>query len=285
MRAIITIGFLLFAWQAAAEDLSSAVEGIAREAQGRVGASAVILETGKTIAGYHAREQFPMQSVYKLPIAMAAMRAVRLDKVRMSDIITVRVSDYVRAGQHSPLRDENPKGAEVSFEELVRLAVEESDGSASDVVLRRIGGPKFVMDYLHRTGVVDMTVRDTEKRMGADWSVQYANSSSPDAAIAVLRAASTNRLLMKWMTETKTFPTRIKGLLPEGTVVAHKTGSSGARDGMAAATNDIGIVRLPNGRRLAIAVFVADSKADDATRDAVIARIAKAAWDEATKLP
>jgi beta-lactamase class A len=37
---------------------------------------------------------------------------------------------------------------------------------------------------------------------------------------------------------------------------------------------------LPDGRRLAIAIFVTDSKADDATRDSVIARIAKAAHDE-----
>ena len=64
--------------------------------------------------------------------------------------------------------------------------------------------------------------------------------------------------------------------------MAHKTGSSGATNGIAAATNDIGIVTLPDGRHLAIAVFVSDSKADAATRDAVIARIAKAAWDAAT---
>jgi beta-lactamase class A len=46
------------------------------------------------------------------------------------------------------------------------------------------------------------------------------------------------------------------------------------------ATNDIGLIMLPDGRRLAIAVFITDSTADEATRDAVIARIAKAAYDE-----
>ncbi|MGA7915229.1 MAG: hypothetical protein WCA00_08350, partial [Candidatus Acidiferrales bacterium] len=61
----------------------------------------------------------------------------------------------------------------------------------------------------------------------------------------------------------------------------HKTGSSGTRNGVAFATNDIGLITLPDGRRLAIAIFVTDSKADEATRDAVIARIAKAAYDQA----
>lgn len=46
-----------------------------------------------------------------------------------------------------------------------------------------------------------------------------------------------------------------------------------------AATNDIGIIYLPNGKHLAIAVFVSDSEADEKTREAVIAKIAKAAWD------
>jgi beta-lactamase class A len=72
---------------------------------------------------------------------------------------------------------------------------------------------------------------------------------------------------------------RLKGLLPAGANVAHKTGTSGTDKGVTAATNDIGIITLPNGRHLAIAVFVADSPADEATREGVIAKIAKAVWD------
>jgi beta-lactamase class A len=81
------------------------------------------------------------------------------------------------------------------------------------------------------------------------------------------------------MIETKTGANRIKGHLPSGTVVAHKTGTSTTVRGVTAATNDIGIVRLPDGRHLAIAVFVADAKMDLAAREAIIARIARAAWD------
>lgn len=52
---------------------------------------------------------------------------------------------------------------------------------------------------------------------------------------------------------------------------------------MTFATNDIGLITLPDGRRLATAIFVTDSRADDDTRDAVIARIAKAAYDESIR--
>ena len=50
------------------------------------------------------------------------------------------------------------------------------------------------------------------------------------------------------------------------------------------ATNDVGLITLPDGRRLAITIFVTDSAADDETRDAVIARIAKAAYDERARV-
>jgi len=85
------------------------------------------------------------------------------------------------------------------------------------------------------------------------------------------------------MEDAVTGPNRIKGSLPKNTVVAHKTGTSGSRGGITAATNDIGIVYLSNGKHLAIAVFVADSPANDKTREAVIARIAKSAWDRWSK--
>lgn len=258
------------------------LDAIARAAMGRVGAAAVVLESGKTVLEFHAREQYPMQSVYKLPIAMAALREVERGKLSLRQMVHVDPSEYVRIGQYSPLRDRNPKGADVSLEELMRLAVQESDGSASDVVIRLAGGAPRVMDYLRAIGVSGITVRNTEKEVGSDWQVQYANTASPLAAIAVLRVARGMALPMKWMTESTTSAKRIKGLLPERTVVAHKTGSSGARDGVTAATNDIGIATLGDGRHLAIAVFVTDSKADEAARELVIARFARAAWDSAS---
>jgi beta-lactamase class A len=90
-------------------------------------------------------------------------------------------------------------------------------------------------------------------------------------------------LLLQLMTQTTTGPKRIKGLLPEGTVVAHKTGTSSTVNGVTAATNDVGIVTLPNGQHMAISVFVSDSPANDAIREEVIAKVTKVAWDEWSK--
>jgi beta-lactamase class A len=72
---------------------------------------------------------------------------------------------------------------------------------------------------------------------------------------------------------------RLEGDLPAGVRVAHKSGTSDVDNGVAHATNDIGLIPLPDGRRIAIAVFVTDSTADEATRERVIARIARAVYD------
>jgi beta-lactamase class A len=50
---------------------------------------------------------------------------------------------------------------------------------------------------------------------------------------------------------------------------------------MIPATNDVGLITLPDGRRLAVAIFVTDAHADQATCEAVIARIAQAIYGSA----
>jgi beta-lactamase class A len=260
---------------------------IANGAKGKVGAAAVVLETGEA-ALLNADEHYPMQSVYKLPISMAVMDQIRKDNHALDEKIGVTKADMVRQGQASPLRDKNPNGGEFTIRELIRLALIESDGTASDVLMRVAGGPNSIQSYLSQIGINDMKVVNTEKEMGADWNVQYQNWATPTAAADLLRffetsierdSSETNDVLLDFTTHVITGPKRIKGLLPKDAVVAHKTGTSGTRDGITAATNDIGVIYLPNGKHLAIAVFVSDSPADEKTRESVIARIAKAAFD------
>jgi beta-lactamase class A len=93
--------------------------------------------------------------------------------------------------------------------------------------------------------------------------------------------AEHTQLLLGWMKDSPTGAHRMKAELPAGTIVMHKTGTSGVQDGVASATNDMGLITLPDGRQLALAVFVTDSRADEKTREAVIARIAKAAYSAA----
>ncbi|HWP54792.1 MAG TPA: class A beta-lactamase [Pyrinomonadaceae bacterium] len=269
------------------DNLRDSVTQIAALAKGHVGVSAMILETGETVVALNPRDHFPMQSVYKLPISMAVMKQVDGGRLKLEQKVAVAKSDFVRAGQHSPIRDRNPNGAEIAVNELIRFAIVESDGTASDVLMKLAGGPQAVQAYLNDLSVNDLIVLNTEKEIGQDWQVQYRNFSTPDAAVALLRALHEKRglsessqgLILKYLVESIPGAKRLKGLLPAGTIVAHKTGTSGTEKGITAATNDIGIITLPNGNHLAIAVFVSDSPTDEATREGVIAKIAKLVVD------
>lgn len=265
--------------------LQDQIAQIASTAKGRVGVAAVILETGENVS-LIPQDHFPMQSVYKLPISMAVLKQVDLGKLNLDQQVKVAKSDFVGAGQHSPIRDRFPAGTELTIKELVQFAISDSDGTASDVLMKLAGGPQAVQAYLAELEIKEMIVLNTEKELGQDGQAQYRNWATPDAAVGLLRALyerrglteSSQSLLIRLMAESTPGQKRLKGLLPAGTEVAHKTGTSGTKNGITAATNDIGIISLPNRKHLAIAVFVSDSPADEKTREGVIAQIARAVW-------
>jgi beta-lactamase class A len=131
-------------------------------------------------------------------------------------------------------------------------------------------------------------LRDNENALHHATSVQYRNWFEPAGAVALLRMIDEHSPLnadhTAFLREIMTAPpekTRIGAKLPSGTNVAHKSGTSDVDNGLAHATNDIGLITLPDGRKLAVAVFVTDSHADEATRLRVIGEIGKAAYDAA----
>ena len=276
--------------QAGAPSLESLFGQISRAAQGKVGVSVMLLETGET-ASLNPGERYPMQSVYKLPIGMAVLQRIDLKQLTLDQRVTVRPSDFVSPGQYSPIRDRFPKGTDLTVSELLELTLSQSDGTGSDVLLRLAGGPDGVMAFLQSIGVSEVQVVTTEKAMGlGDNSVQYRNWATPRGMLGLLVAVhrgsgltpESQAHLLQWMTQVTRGEGRIKGKLPAGTIAARRTGSSGTIGGVTAATNDTGIVTLPDGRHMAVVVFVSDSRANDATRERVIAEIARAAWDHWT---
>jgi beta-lactamase class A len=264
-------------------------EEIAHDANGRVGVAVMLLESHESVE-LQGDARFPMHSVYKLPIAMAVLQRVDRGELQLDQTVKVDKTDFVRKGIYSPLRDKYPQGARLTIAELLRYAVAESDGTASDVLLKLTGGARGVMLFLNDINVSGINVVNSEKEIGRDWQTQYENWATPKGAVELLAALQTHRglsaesqaFLLKLTTESIPGAKRLKGQLPAGTVVAHKTGTGGTQDGITSATNDIGIITLPNSTHLAVAVFVSDSSADETTRESVIARVAKAAWDWAS---
>lgn len=136
-----------------------------------------------------------MQSVYKLPISLAVIKKYEYQHLDLEEPIAVTKDDIVGPNQHSPLQDNFPKGTQISVRDLIKYAIEESDGTASDVLMRVAGGPARIQGYLGTIGITDMKILSTEKQIGADRETQYKNWSTPKAAVDQLRALQKGRAL------------------------------------------------------------------------------------------
>ncbi len=269
-------------------DLQERVRRIASEAHGKVSAACAL--PGSTLnCDLNPHAHPPMQSVFKLPLALTVLHQVEQAKLTLDQPVHFAPGDRILPHAYSPLQDEYPRGdVDVPLRKLLELSVSLSDNVAADILFRVAGGAGVVDRYIDSLGVTGFHLQDNEAALHREVDAQYRNWFEPAGAVQLLRRIADNSpldpadtlLLLNWMygaVRTK----RLGADLPEGVRVAHKSGTSDVDQGVAHATNDIGLIALPDGRQLAVAVFVTDSTADDATRDQVIARIGRAAYDAA----
>ncbi len=270
--------------------LQEKIEQIVSDKNAVVGVS-IIGNDGKDTLSLHGDRRFPMQSVFKFHIALAVLSEIDKGKLSLDQKIEIGKDELLPEDFWSPLRDENPNGGSFTIEKLIQYSVSHSDNTACDVLIRLIGTPKTVEEYIKKSGIQNIQITFNEEEMQAKWENMFQNWTTPKAASETLRLfyENKNNLLSKasydffWKTnkETTTGKSRIKGQLPAETIVAHKTGWSGTNKetGITAAVNNIGIVFLPNGEYFIISVFVSESKENFDTNEKIIADIAKATYD------
>jgi beta-lactamase class A len=267
--------------------LQKQLTDIAGEVDGKVGVYAVEIESGRTIA-LNEKDHYPMQSVVKLPIAMTVLSMVDEGKLQLGQIVNVATDDMTSTNQRSPIRDQFPQGTQMTLEDLIKNAIVESDGTAADVLQRVAGGADAVQRHVESLGVYDMKIKYSHKEFGREWSFQYENWATPLATVDLLRRLWTNAslskasadMLLRFMTESHNPDNRLLGLLPKGTLVAHKTGTGGTQGGMTSAINDVGIITLPNGKHVLIAVYIQDSTHKGTPAHETIAKIAAAVFEK-----
>lgn len=131
------------------ETLRTRIEAIVADADGTIGCAVRDLADGTEI-GVRLDDGFPMASVCKVPILVAAYRRVDAGTLSISDRIPLDdahrtagsgVLNYFDSGLNSTLRD------------LLHLMIIVSDNAATDLVLDRIGGPAAVTATLRELGL------------------------------------------------------------------------------------------------------------------------------------
>ena len=225
---------------AGAQDLRQQVRAIAADAQGRVSTACRLAGTDLN-CDLNAHGHPPMQSVFKLPLAIAVLHQVEQGKFTLDQPVRFLPSDRILPHAHSPLWDKYPNAnVDVPLRELLRLSVSLSDNVAADILLRLAGGPAVVDRYIASLGVRGFHLVDDEKALHEQRDLQYRNWFEPAGAVELLRViderSPLNAADTAYLREMMTAPaeeTRLGAELPKGTPVEHKTGTSDVYGGLA----------------------------------------------------
>lgn len=199
-----------------------------------VGVAALDLNSGETVS-IKGNTPFPMASTVK--VGIAALYLAQVDNGRRS------LDDTIN-GQ--------------SVRGLMRRMLVFSDNRAADILFKDVGGPHALQAWLDDNGVkglhVDRTIADLLSSKRDLWDRR--DSSTPVAMVDLLQRIYKAQLikpasrdyLLDVMAQCETGKNRIKALLP-GVPIEHKTGTL---NGLA---DDVGFISLPDGRRVAVAIF------------------------------
>jgi beta-lactamase class A len=278
---------------------------------GVLGITVVDLDT-HTRTRINADHAYPMMSVFKAPVAATVFAQVDAGHISLQQEVTITRAEVVD-GSAAPSIGAHFSGEQMRFTvaQLLKAAVSESDNTAVDALMRLVGGPQVVTEFLRKHGVDGMRVDLGEGDVSHIFE-QTANGqtipagetdeaalarrrrgyraylddprdrTTPDAAADLLAKLWSGQLLSANSTRQlldlmygQTMPSRLRAGLPAGVRFADKCGTSYSLEGQTAAYNDIGIITWPNGHAVIVAAFLTQSRADKKTRDALFAEIGK----------
>jgi beta-lactamase class A len=248
------------------EDRLAAIE---RATGGRLGVS-LIDSNGRTILARRADERFAMCSTFKL--LLAGMHA---DTGGARHPMRVTRADLL---SNSPFSERVVASGEMRVGFAAQAALTQSDNTAANLLLRRMGGPEAFTRRLRAMG--DNVTRLDRYELALN---ENAQRDPRDTTSPAAMAATASRFIFGdvlhprwretfrgWMIATRTGVRRIRAGLPAGWTAGDKTGTCGN------AVNDVAFFRTPAGNEYILAVYY-DRPASTARGEAAIAQVARVA--------
>lgn len=229
----------------------------------------------------------PMMSVFKFHIALTVLDKVDQGKLSLTQEIFIKKKD-LHEDTWSPMREDYPDGnVNLTLDKVLRYTISHSDNNGCDILIDVLGGTKEVQKFINKQGIKDFVIKVNEQQMRT-WENLYVNTTTPLATTVLLEKffkgqilkESTTKYLYQIMVETSRGLTWMKAGLPKNTELAHRTGISGTNDdNLRVAMNDIGIVKLPNGKHFILSVYLKNITEKQEDTEKLIADITKATWD------
>jgi beta-lactamase class A len=306
-------GARLCAASAPTTAIENEIAELSKRAEGVVGVAAWRLDGEGPRVLVNADQRFPMASTYKVAIAGAIFAAVDAGRLKLDQMVTVDLAVMVPSevladrfihpgvslSVYNLLELMLTQSDNTATDVLMKLA---GGGSAVTAWVNKQGVKGLQVDRdtasllreffglppgpfaaalaaaektdprLEEKGALPNPAFDDDVR---DTSTPVAMSELLTSIFSgrALSAAST-KALVEIMERCRTGDARLKGRLPPGTPVAHKTGTIGG------SVNDVGVMTLPaGGGQIVVTVFVKKSGVPFELREAVIAEIARSVRD------
>ena len=258
-------------------------------------------------------EAFVMASTYKVAIAVAVLDLVDKGQLKLTDLIDVPPEMLVAGNNaiaesyiHPGIKLSVANLLEVMITESDNTATDVSlklagGPQAVTKMLRSIGiteqrvdryTSEILRDFyglpdkatplvVAESAAKDPSLLLKMTQPNMEFEKDSRDQSTPKAMLQLLLAVDSGEVLseqsreflLATMSRTRTGAGRLKGLLPEATPVAHKTGTIGG------VANDVGFITLPDGRRFAIVVYTKSSTTSASDQDRAIAEVSRTIYD------
>jgi beta-lactamase class A len=260
------------AW--AGNDPSAEIAGIEKRAGGRLGVAA--LDTGtKRRIGHRADERFAMCSTFKLLVAGAVLHRVDRGEEKLDRWVRYGQADLL---EHAPVARANLDKGGLTVSRMAEAAVEDSDNTCANLLLKSLGGPPGFTAYARALGDPVTRLDRSEPELNTSIPGDPRDTTTPHAMLEDLRRLTLGDALSKasrmqltsWLAGCHTASARIPAGLPAGWKSGNKTGT-----GDNGSTNDVAIIWPPSRAPILLSVYFTGSTIKPDAREAVIADVAR----------
>ena len=264
--------------------LEQRIAELADGSRGRIGVAAIDLSTGQYV-GVLGDQRFPMASTSKIAVAATFLEGVEQGRWSLTSEFPLLLPR--RSAKFSSKAAPVYEGQYMKAIDLIEIMITRSSNPATDALLRVVGGPDKVNDWMRRQGIREFSIdRDIATLVRDDGEfdpashIDLRDSATPKAMVELLSGlyqgkylgAESRRVILGAMSRTRTGTRRIPALMPANVRVSHKTGS------LNNTSSDVGILETNDGRAIAVAIYVT-GQGTRLDREAKIAQIARALHD------
>jgi beta-lactamase class A len=245
---------------------------------GRLGLFAWDTGTGRQLR-YHADDAFPFCSTFKVLLVGAILAQEVVSPGLLQQSIQLRPADLVT---YSPITEKH-RDEDVTIAALCAAALQYSDNTAANLLIKQLGGPEAVTAFARRLGDQHFRLDRWETDLNSAIPGDRRDTTTPAAMGQDLHSlllgkalpASQQTQLRQWLLGNTTGNKRIKAAAPGDWLVGDKTGT-----GSYGSTNDVAILWPPQREPIVLAIYATRTNKEAQPREDVIVSATEAviAW-------